>query len=57
VDAGGRAAGMVLRPSGKEPKGFVIYILDEDGELDRDYRPFYESTLGDADAILELLIG
>jgi len=41
----------------KEPKGFVIYILDEDGELDRDYRPFYESTLGNADAILELLIG
>jgi len=41
----------------KEPKGFVIYVLDEEGELDRDFLPLYDMTMGDADAILELLVG
>jgi hypothetical protein len=41
----------------KEPKGFVIYVLDEEGEIDRRYPPVYDMTMGDADAVTRLLGG
>ena len=39
-----------------EPKLFVIYVIDAKGELESTFRPAYDATLGDADAMFELLV-
>ncbi len=41
----------------REPRVLTIDVLDEDGEMDRRHQPIYETTLGDADATLRLLVG
>ena len=43
-------------PEWKEPKGFVIYVLDDKGKKVRTAGTVYDFTLGDADAVLALLI-
>jgi hypothetical protein len=40
----------------KEPKGFVIYVLNEQGKRDPNFRPISDFTIGDADAVTELMI-
>ena len=39
----------------KEPKGFIIYILDENGKPDRSVKPLCDFVTGDADVTSELL--
>ena len=39
----------------KEPKGFIIYILDEDGKPDREIKPLCDFVTGDADVTIDLL--
>jgi len=39
----------------REPKLFTLYTLDERGRTDRDWMPIHDATLGDADAVFELL--
>jgi len=41
----------------REPKHLVIYVLDDDGKVDRTFRPIYDATLDDADAISDMLVG
>lgn len=41
----------------REPKLFVIYVVDEDGKVDRAIRPVYDGTLGDCNATFEMLLG
>jgi hypothetical protein len=41
----------------KEPRLIAIDVLDENGEMDRSQRPIYETTLADADGVIELLVG
>lgn len=40
----------------KEPKGFVLYILDEAGNIDRKSLPWYEVTMGDANQTFAHLV-
>lgn len=40
----------------REPKLITAYIIDEQGRKVATSRPLYDGTLGDADAIFELLI-
>jgi hypothetical protein len=40
----------------REPKCFVIYEFDENGHKKRHTKPIYEATLGDCDALVELLL-
>ena len=39
----------------REPKLFTLYTLDENGRTDPDWTPIHDATLGDADAVFELL--
>lgn len=39
----------------REPKLFTIYTLDDQGRTDNDWTPIHDATLGDADAVFELL--
>lgn len=39
----------------KEPKGFIIYILGEDGKPDREIKPLCDFVTGDADVTIDLL--
>lgn len=39
----------------KEPRQLVIEVLDEEGRVDPRFRPVYDATLGDADALFDLL--
>ena len=41
----------------KEPKLLTIYVVDDDGEVIAKQRPIHDATLGDADAIFEMLVG
>lgn len=41
----------------KEPKAFIVYVIDENGERDDTIKPFCDATTGDADAIVLLLEG
>jgi hypothetical protein len=40
----------------REPKCFVIYEFDENGRKKRHTKPIYEATLGDCNALVELLL-
>ncbi len=39
----------------REPKLFTIYTLDANGRTDHDWTPIHDATLGDADAVFELI--
>lgn len=41
----------------REPRLITIDVLDEDGEMDRRWRPIYEVSLGDADHVFDQLCG
>lgn len=41
----------------REPKLFVIYVIDEEGEVEDSFSPVYDGTLGDCDAMFALLVG
>lgn len=41
----------------REPKMFVIYVVDDEGKLDSSIRPVYDGTLGDCNVMFELLSG
>lgn len=40
----------------REPKLFVIYVIDDDGKQERSVRPVYDGTLGDCNEMFELLL-
>lgn len=39
----------------REPKVLTIYVVDENGQRDKQVRPVIDGTLGDADAVFDLL--
>lgn len=39
----------------KEPKLFTIYTLDEKGRVEKSWAPIHDATLGNADAMFEML--
>lgn len=39
----------------KEPKLFTIYLLDENGEIRRDFSPLHDATMGDHHQVFALL--
>lgn len=41
----------------REPKLLVIHIVNENGKVDHEFRPIYDGTLENADAIFEVLAG
>lgn len=41
----------------REPKLFVIYEIDEDGQQVGSFRPVYDGTLGDCNEMFNLLLG
>lgn len=41
----------------REPKVLTIYVVREDGKRDPDFRMLIDGTMGDADAVVALLIG
>jgi len=53
------------RPSGhrgykapwREPKLLVIYVVGRDGKVEHTFRPIYDGTLDDCNAIFEMLVG
>lgn len=40
-----------------EPRVITLDVVDADGDMDRDWRPIYEVTLGQADDVFALLTG
>jgi hypothetical protein len=41
----------------REPKLLTIYVVDEEGKVSDEFQPVYDGTLGDADAIFEMILG
>ncbi|MBU1900606.1 hypothetical protein KKB55_22910 [Myxococcota bacterium] len=41
----------------KEPKIIVIYLIDAQGHPLREFRPVYDGTMGDCDAVFAMLVG
>jgi len=41
----------------KEPKVITIYVVDKDGQRDKQYDVVLDATMGDADAAMALLVG
>jgi len=41
----------------REPKLLVIYILDDRGRVEHEFRPIYDGTLGDCDVLFDMLTG
>jgi hypothetical protein len=41
----------------REPKVLVIHVVGEDGRIDRTMRPVYDATLGDCEAVFDMLVG
>ncbi len=41
----------------QEPKMLVIYVLDDDGNIDESFRPVYDGTMGDCDQLFKMLLG
>ena len=39
----------------REPKLFTIYVLDEQGRVEKSFTPVHDATLGDADEVFSLL--
>ena len=56
---GRRAAGLKrsgFRTPWREPKWFTIYVVDEEGRVEKTWSPVHDATLGDADAMFSLLV-
>lgn len=41
----------------REPKLLTIYVIGADGKVSAEFQPIYDGTLGDADAIFDMLLG
>lgn len=41
----------------REPKLLTIYIIGDDGTIEDSFQPVYDGTLGDADAVVDMLVG
>jgi hypothetical protein len=41
----------------REPKLLVIYVVDAKGRVQHEFRPVYDGTLGDCDAVFAMLVG
>lgn len=41
----------------REPKLLTIYVIGKDGTIEDSFRPVYDGTLGDADAVFDMLTG
>jgi hypothetical protein len=41
----------------REPKLLAIYVIGSDGKVCHKFQPIYDGTLGDADAVFEMLVG
>lgn len=41
----------------REPKLLVIYVLDDRGRVEHEFRPVYDGTLGACDALFDMLVG
>jgi hypothetical protein len=41
----------------REPKLLTVYVIGDDGKIENEFRPIYDGTLGDADAIFAMLAG
>jgi hypothetical protein len=41
----------------REPKLLTIYVIGDDGAIEDSFQPVYDGTLGDADAVVEMLVG
>jgi hypothetical protein len=41
----------------REPRVITVDVLDDEGEMDRRWRPIYEASLGDADQVFTQLCG
>lgn len=41
----------------REPKLLTIYVIDDKGEVTDSFQPVYDGTLGNADALFEMLTG
>ena len=40
----------------REPKLFTVYLLDEQGKVDKQFRPLHDATCADADGVFALLV-
>lgn len=40
-----------------EPKLLAIYVVGPDGKVCQEFKPIYDGTLGDADAVFDMLVG
>jgi hypothetical protein len=54
--ARGKNGGRRFEAPWREPKLVVVYVIDDKGRKVRSLRPLYEGTLGDADAVFELVV-
>lgn len=41
----------------REPKQLVIYIIDEKGEVQHEFRPIYDGTMADCEGVFDMLVG
>jgi hypothetical protein len=41
----------------REPKLLAMYAIGKDGTIEDEFRPVYDGTLGDCDAIFDMLVG
>lgn len=41
----------------REPKMLVIYTLDDEGRIENTFRPVYDGTLRDCNAVFDMLVG
>jgi hypothetical protein len=41
----------------REPKLLTVYVVGDDGKIENEFRPIYDGTLGDCDAIFDMLLG
>lgn len=41
----------------REPKLLTVYVVNDEGEVDEDYRAVYDGTLGDCDVLFSMLLG
>jgi hypothetical protein len=41
----------------REPKLLTVYVIGDDGTIENSFQPVYDGTLGDADAVFDMLVG
>ncbi|MEZ6058466.1 MAG: hypothetical protein R3C01_17330 [Planctomycetaceae bacterium] len=44
-----------LRPTGREPRLFIIYPVDDEGRMAADFAPIIDGTLASCDRLFEIL--